>query len=62
MSTVSAILIAGGLLAVTIWLYIENKNTPIPEGCENLQPDCKACGIATCSLRKKNTEGETKNG
>lgn len=62
MSTVYAILIAGGLLAVTIWLYIANKNTPIPEGCENLQPDCKACDIATCSLRKKNTEGETKNG
>ena len=26
MSTVYAILIAGGLLAVTIWLYIANKN------------------------------------
>lgn len=62
MNSIYAILIAGGLFALTIWLYYENKKTPVPEGCEDLQPDCNACGIASCSLRKKNTEGETKNG
>ncbi len=61
MKIVYAILIVCVLLGITLWLYIANKNTPVPEGCENLTPDCNACGIASCSLRNKNTKGETKN-
>lgn len=64
MNTIYAILIAGVLFGITIWLYYANKNTPVPEGCEDLTPNCSACGIASCSLRnaKKETEGDTKNG
>lgn len=40
-----------GLFALVIWSYRMNKKTPVPEGCENLTPDCKACGIHDCAIR-----------
>ena len=60
MRIVFAILIASALLGLNAWLYVANKNTPVPEGCENLKPDCKACGITDCSVRIKTEvkEGE----
>ena len=56
MSAVFAALIAGALLGLNVWLYTANKKTPVPEGCENLKPECSACGITDCSLRKKEEE------
>jgi len=56
MKAVFAILIAGGLLGLNVWLLLANRKTPVPEGCENLAPDCKACGIGDCSLRREFTE------
>jgi hypothetical protein len=52
MKILFAILIAGSLLGLNVWLYKANKNTPVPEGCENLKPDCHGCGITDCSLRR----------
>ena len=41
------------LLAVIIGLYIGsyylNKNTPVPEGIEDVS-DCQSCGSISCSL------------
>ncbi|MBQ6451772.1 MAG: hypothetical protein IJJ29_07610 [Solobacterium sp.] len=47
-----AVLIVGALFGMYIWLTIQNRKTPVPEGCENLEPQCSACGITTCALRK----------
>jgi hypothetical protein len=45
------IALAGGLLLLNIVLIRANKKTPVPEGCENLTPDCKSCGIGDCTMR-----------
>ncbi len=36
MSVLFAILIAASLLGLNVVLYRMNKNTPVPEGCEEL--------------------------
>ncbi|MBP3867635.1 MAG: hypothetical protein J6D38_00845 [Solobacterium sp.] len=56
MRVLFGILIAAALLGLNVWLYIANKNTPVPEGCENLKPDCSGCGITDCAIRKKEEE------
>ncbi len=58
MKILFAVLIAGALVGLNAWLYTANKKTPVPEGCEDLKPDCRGCGITDCALRKteKNTE------
>ncbi|MBE6118142.1 MAG: hypothetical protein E7188_06305 [Erysipelotrichaceae bacterium] len=61
MKILYAILIAGSLLALNIVLLIANKRTPVPEGCENLVPDCKGCAITSCAIRNSYTKGDTKN-
>lgn len=53
MKALYAVLIAGVLLGIYIYLYTANHNTPVPEGCENLKPDCTACGITDCAVRKE---------
>lgn len=53
MNAVYAVLVAGVLLGVNAWLYVANKKTPVPEGCENLKPDCKGCAIKDCITREK---------
>ncbi len=51
MNALYAILIALALLALNIWLYRANQKTPVPQGCENLKPDCHGCGITDCELK-----------
>ncbi|MBR4455040.1 MAG: hypothetical protein IKS32_02310 [Solobacterium sp.] len=58
MSVLFAILIAASLLGLNVVLYRMNKNTPVPEGCEELKPDCTGCGITDCTLRRKEEEHE----
>ena len=53
MQTIVAILIVLILVGLNGFLYIRNRQTPVPEGCENLKPDCAACGIGDCALRAK---------
>ena len=48
-----AVLIAVALFGVNALLYVLNKKTPVPEGCEELRPDCTGCGVVDCELRKK---------
>ena len=59
MRVLFAILIAGALLGLNAWLYTANKKTPVPEGCENLKPDCTGCGITDRTLRNKEEEHST---
>lgn len=50
MKYVYAVLIVVALFALVIWSYRANKRTPVPKGCENLHPDCKACGLTDCEI------------
>lgn len=51
MRFVLAIGLTVGLFLLVVVSYRLNKKTPVPEGCENLHPDCHACGIADCAIR-----------
>ncbi|MBQ9328129.1 MAG: hypothetical protein IJ225_06295 [Solobacterium sp.] len=58
MNVIVAILIAAALLGLNAWLYVANKNTPVPEGCESLKPDCAGCGITDCAVRIRQNDRE----
>ena len=63
MQVIFAILIAAVLVGLNAFLYIRNRQTPVPEGCENIKPDCAACWIGDCALRSKFLEmKEEENG
>lgn len=47
-SLILAILFFGGLFGLYVFLFIKNKHTPKPEGCENLTPDCSGCKDYSC--------------
>ena len=44
-----AILFFGALVAIYIVLYLMNKKTPKPEGCEGLGADCDGCKESACT-------------
>ena len=46
---VLAILFFGLLVAIYIILYLMNKKTPLPEGCENLKAECERCKDYACT-------------
>ena len=50
MSGLYALLIGAVLAGLAGFLTVKNHRTPVPEGCENLKPDCKGCGIADCAV------------
>ncbi|MBB5183259.1 hypothetical protein [Catenisphaera adipataccumulans] len=58
MALVYGILFLGALVGIYIFLYIQNKKTPVPKGCENLKADCEGCKITSCSLRDKKLKEE----
>lgn len=43
------ILFFAALVGIYIFLYLMNKKTPKPEGCEDLKPDCEACRDFACT-------------
>lgn len=43
-----AILFFGSLVGIYIFLFLKNKKTPKPEGCENLKADCEGCKDIYC--------------
>ncbi len=49
MKMVVAILFFLGLISIYILLYLMNKKTALPEGCENLRADCEGCHDFGCS-------------
>ena len=49
MKIVLAILFFALLVTIYIVLYILNKKTPLPEGCENLKADCEGCKDYACT-------------
>ncbi len=61
MKTILAILFFLVMVSLYIVLYLMNKRTPLPEGCENLKADCEGCHDYSCTnnpvhYRKKETD------
>lgn len=55
MKVLAAILIFGGMVGIYIGLYLMNKRTPLPEGCENLKAECEGCKDFSCSNHPSHT-------
>ncbi|WP_297238541.1 hypothetical protein [uncultured Faecalicoccus sp.] len=49
MRYILAALFFGILVLVYIGLYLMNKKTPLPEGCEDLKADCEGCHDFSCT-------------
>lgn len=47
------ILFFAALLFVFIFLFMLNRKTPKPPGCENLRPDCAGCKDWSCPNHAK---------
>jgi hypothetical protein len=45
-----ALLFMVGLGLFYALTYVLNRNTPIPEGCEDLTQSCHGCSISSCEL------------
>ena len=58
MHIVYALLIGGMLAGITAWSVVLNNRTPKPLGCESAVPDCRACGIVSCKIRRNNQKKE----
>ena len=57
-SIIWAVVIMVLLVGAFIGSYVLNKNTPKPEGCEDLDENCEGCQIVSCSHRKEKNEEE----
>lgn len=55
---VGAILLFGGLVAIYIFLFLMNKKTPLPPGCENLKADCEGCKDLSCMNNPHHDKGK----
>lgn len=56
-----AILVILALLAIFIVSFILYRRTPVPKGCEGLEPDvskCAGCGESACRFYQKKEESE----
>ena len=59
-SIISAIFWMGLLVFLYIFLYLENKKTPKPEGCEELTQGCSGCQSIDCTHHPIHHEEEQK--
>ena len=61
-SKVFSIIMAGVIMTLLIGAfigsYLLNKNTPKPEGCENIDENCEGCQVTSCLNRKEKKEEE----
>lgn len=48
MQILLAILFFGVLVGIYITVYLLNKKTPKPPGCENLKAGCRGCADVFC--------------
>lgn len=56
MQAIGLILVLGGLGSVYALLYYMNKNTPKPEGCEEIESSCSGCHITSCGHHPSQNE------
>lgn len=56
MKYIIAISVVAALIFIYLLLYILNKKTPVPKGCEDikdLESKCSSCTNDSCAFRKK---------
>lgn len=53
-----AIVFLAALVGFFIFIYQLNSRTPVPEGCEDLTPDCHGCSIHSCAKNPTQMEGK----
>ncbi len=58
MKAIYAVLFLGVLVAIYILAYIQNKKTPLPEGCQDLKAECDGCKLYSCDLHPNHKEGK----
>ena len=51
-----AFLYAGVLGAIFATVYILNRSTPVPEGCEDLKVNCQGCRDIACGNHPSHNE------
>lgn len=51
------LLILAAMVAVFIFVFLLNKNTPLPEGCEHLVAECNSCSQHSCTHHPISEEG-----
>lgn len=57
-----ALVWVGILVAIYIGTYLWNKNTPKPEGCDELLSGCSGCHDVSCSHNTAHKKEEENNG
>ena len=57
-----ALVWVGLLVAIYIGTYLWNKNTPKPEGCDEVLSGCSGCNDISCSHDAAHKKEEENNG
>ena len=57
-----ALVWVGILIAIYIGTYLWNKNTPKPEGCDEVLSGCSGCHDVSCSHNAAHKKEEENNG
>lgn len=57
-----ALVWVGLLVAIYIGTYLWNKNTPKPEGCDEVLSGCSGCNDISCSHNAAHKKEEENNG
>ena len=55
---IAMIVVVGLLIVIFVVSFMLNKNTPKPEGCEDLEAECETCSNTACL--KNNSQKEEK--
>lgn len=55
-NVILAAVVFGILVGINIVLFYMNKNTPKPEGCEDIKADCEGCQDWSCVNHPKHSE------
>ena len=60
--SIGALVWVGLLIAIYIGTYLWNKNTPKPEGCDEVLSGCSGCNDISCSHNAAYKKEEENNG
>lgn len=60
--SIGALVWVGLLVAIYIGTYLWNKNTPKPEGCDEVLSGCSGCNDISCSHNAAHKKEEENNG
>lgn len=56
----SSAIVLGVMIGIFLLVFLLNKKTPVPEGCEDLEAECATCPVKTCLKNTNKEESEEK--